>query len=392
MFGDEGRPQHHEDLSVEGLETLRRRRSVKWHSYPDDVLPLTVAEMDFALAPAISATLHEAVDRSDSGYAMPTPGLGQALSGFASRRWGWDFDPAAVTAVTDVGVGVVELLRVLTGPGDVVAFSPPIYPPFFDWVVEAGAQTREVPLLRDGGWRLDLVALERAFADHPAVYVLCNPHNPVGRVHDSEELAALVRLARIYQVTIVSDEIHAPLVLSGATYTPLLSVPGAADVAVSVMSPSKAWNLAGLKCAAVIATTPGMQAVVDRFPPDARWRTGHLGVLASVAAYADSEAWLDQLLGTLDGRRRLLAELLRERLPSIRWHPPEATYLAWLDCSAIGADDRAREIFLDRGRVALEPGLRFGAAGAGYARLNFGTSAEILDQATTRMAAAIMGS
>jgi cystathionine beta-lyase len=375
------------ELSVDPLEVLRQRRSAKWQTYPADVLPLTVAEMDFALATPIADALREAVERSDVGYAMAVPQLGRALAGFAGRRWNWDLDPASVTAVTDVGVGVVELLRVLTRPGDAVAISPPVYPPFFDWVAEAGARLVEVPLACDpAGWRLDLAALEAAFATHPAAYVLCNPHNPVGRVHSADELAALVRLARIYRVALVSDEIHGPLVLPGATFTPLLTVPGAAEVAVSVLSASKAWNLAGLKCAAVVTAAPRMAAVTDRLPPDTRWRIGHFGVISAVAAFTAGEPWLDQLLVTLDQRRLLLGDLLRQRLPMLSWHPPEATFLAWLNCAALGADDRARERFLDHGRVALEPGLRFGAAGSGYARLNFATSPDILDQATARMA------
>ena len=147
-------------LPVDPLEVLRQRRSAKWQTYPADVLPLTVAEMDFALAAPIAEALREAVERSDAGYGMAGPDLGRALAGFAASRWDWDFDPASVTAVTDVGVGVVELLRVLTRPGDAVAISPPVYPPFFDWVPEAGARLLEVPLARDAaGWRLDLAAL-----------------------------------------------------------------------------------------------------------------------------------------------------------------------------------------------------------------------------------------
>jgi cystathionine beta-lyase len=343
--------------------------------------------MDFTLAAPIAEALREAVERSDAGYAMPVPDLGQALAGFAARQWNWDLDPASVTAVTDVGVGVVELLRVLTRPGDAVAISPPVYPPFFDWVAEAGTRLLEVPLACDAaGWHLDLAALEAAFATHPAAYVLCNPHNPVGRVHSADELAALVRLARIYGVAIVSDEIHGPLVLPGATFTPLLTVPGAAGVAVSVLSASKAWNLAGLKCAAVVTAAPRMAAVTGRFPADTRWRIGHFGVISAVAAFTAGEPWLDQLLRTLDHRRLLLGDLLGQRLPMLTWHPPEATFLAWLNCTALGPDNRARERFLDHGRVALEPGLHFGAAGSGYARLNFATSPDILDQATARMA------
>jgi cysteine-S-conjugate beta-lyase len=377
-------------LPIDPLDVLRQRRSAKWRTYPPDVLPLTVAEMDVNLAPPVAEVLGEAVRRSDTGYGQAVPDLSRAVAKFAASRWNWDVDAAQVTAVTDVGVGVVELLRVLSRPGDAVAISPPVYSPFFDWVPEAAARLLEVPLAHDaGGWRLDLAALERAFAAHPAAYVLCNPHNPVGRVHTADELAALVRLARIYRVTLISDEIHAPLVLPGATFTPLLTVPGAAEVAVTVMSASKAWNLAGLKCAAVVTAAPGLAAAVDRFPPDTKWRTGHFGVLATVAAYTDGESWLDDLLVTLDQRRAQLGTLLAAHLPQVTWHPPEATFLAWLDCTAIGPDDTARQRFLDRGRVALEPGLRYGAAGAGHARLNFATSPAILDEAITRMATAL---
>jgi cystathionine beta-lyase len=377
------------DLPVAPLAELTRRRSAKWSTHPGDVLPLTVAEMDFGLAPSIKAALQAALDGDDTGYSAAVPGLGLAYARFAEARLGWTVDPEAVTAITDVGVGVVEVLRVVTRPGDAVVISPPVYPPFFDWTGEARVHLREVPLT--ASYRLDLAALERAFAEHPAAYLLCNPQNPVGRVHTADELAALVRLARIYRVTLISDEIHAPLALPGATVTPLLTVPGAAELAIAVVSASKAFNLAGLKCAAVVTAADRMAEVVRRFPPDARWRTGHLGVIASIAAFTDGDDWLDRLLATLARRRDQLTTLLAERLPQLSWAPPEATYLAWLDTSKIGPDDTARELFLDRGRVALEPGLRFGAAGAAHVRLNFGTAPEIIDEATRRMAAALAG-
>ncbi|MEV6601078.1 aminotransferase class I/II-fold pyridoxal phosphate-dependent enzyme [Actinoplanes sp. NPDC051346] len=368
-------------MIVDSLETLRRRGSAKWRTYPDDILPLFVAELDVPLAPAIADVLRAAVDASDTGYSSGGPELAAAVAGFAARRWGWDVDPGKVTPVADVGVGIVELLRVLTRAGDAVVVSPPVYPPFFHWAAEAGAQLREVPLTAD--LRLDLAGLEAAFAAHPAVYVLCNPHNPVGRVHSPDELSALVTLASRYGVTIVSDEIHGPLVLPGATFTPFLSLPGAADVGVSLVSASKAFNLAGLKCAAVV---DGTRPLAASFPPDARWRTGHFGVLASVAAFTHGDEWLDELLGFLDERRTQLGELLRTRLPWISWQPPQATYLAWLDCRGWDSPGEPAEPFLERGRVALEAGLKFGAAGAGHVRLNFGTSAAILDEATARMA------
>jgi cystathionine beta-lyase len=373
-----------EVMFTDSLETLRSRRSAKWRTYAADVVPMGVAELDCSLAPPITAALRTALEAGDTGYSAAQPALGEAVAGFAERRWKWRLDPTAVTAVTDVGVGVVELLRTLTRTGDTVVISPPVYPPFFDWVPEAGAQLREVPLTT--GFRLDLPALEAAFAAHPAVYLLCNPQNPVGVVHSPDELAALVRLARRYGVTIVSDEIHAPLVLPGAEFTPLLSLPGAAPLAVSLVSASKAFNLAGLKCAAIVTADPAMAAAVERFPHDVRWRTGHLGVLATVAAFTEGDAWLDELITELDVRRTQLGEQLRDRLPQLSWQPPEATYLAWLDCRALGEDEEPRELFLSRARVGLEPGTRFGARGSGFVRLNFGTSADILNEATARMA------
>jgi cystathionine beta-lyase len=380
----------HEDVPVDGLSVLRQRRSAKWRTYPSDVLPLTVAEMDYGLAAPVADALRAAVDRSDTGYATSNSGLGDAIARFAMSRWGLDVDPGSVTAVTDVGAGVVELLRVLTSPGDTVVINTPVYPPFFDWVPESGATLVEVPLARtDAGWRLDLVALEATFATHPAVYLLCNPHNPVGRVHSPAELATVVRLAQTYDVAVISDEIHAPLMLPGATFTPLLSVPGASERSVSVLSASKAWNLAGLKCAVVVTASDAMASVVASFPPDVRWRTGHLGVIASIAAFEEGQEWLDRLLLTLGRRRSELAAMLVEELPGVVWHPAEATYLAWLDCRSLGIEGQPRDLFLDRGRVALEPGLRFGLPGEGHVRLNFATSAEILKDAVARMAGSL---
>ncbi|MBL7256785.1 MalY/PatB family protein [Paractinoplanes lichenicola] len=374
------------ELVVPPLAELRLRRSVKWRAFPEDVLPLFVAEMDYEPAPPVSEVLRAAVTRGDLGYYAPGPELGKAFAGFAGRHWGWEVDPARVSPVTDVGVGVVEVLRQLIRHGEPVAISPPVYPPFFDWVPEAGGRVLEVPL-RDN--RLDLAALEAAFATHPAAYVLCNPQNPVGRVHTADELAELARLARLYRVPIISDEIHAALVLPGATFTPMLTVPGAAEIAIAVVSASKAFNLAGLKCAALVTASPAMARVVDGLVVEVGERTGHLGALAGVAAFTDGDPWLASLIGTLAARREQLGALLAAELPALSWIPPEATFLAWLDASALGRDAQPRDHFLHEGRVALEPGPRFGAAGSGYVRLNYATSPEILAEAVRRMSAAV---
>jgi cystathionine beta-lyase len=375
-------------VTVDDLAKLRNRRSAKWRAFPGDILPLTVAEMDFALAPAIKQVLAEAVERSDTGYAAFGE-LGPALAAFAESRWGWQVDPDAVAMATDVSTACVELLHLLCRTDETVAISPPVYSPFFDWIAEAGARLLEAPLRQDGAgaWRLDLDALADAFASRPAAYILCNPHNPVGRVHTPDELAQVVRLAHTHGVVVISDEIHAPLTLPGASFTPFLSVAGAAEVGISLISASKAWNLAGLKCAGIVAASPTMRALVERRSADTKWRVGHFGTLATVMAFTAAVDWLDNLLASLDQRRRQLGELLRDELPDITWVPPEATYLAWLDCRAYGTGTQPRERFLREARVALEPGPDFGAQGSGWVRLNFGTSKRIIEEAARRMAA-----
>jgi cystathionine beta-lyase len=379
-----------EQLPVEALDVLRRRRSAKWRTYPDDVLPLALAEMDFAVAPEVSSVLREAVDRSDLGYASPQPGLGEAFSGFATRRWAWDVQPSWVTAVTDVGLGVVELLRLFVKSGDAVVVNPPVYPPFFSWPREVKARRIEVPLvLGNDGYHLDLPLLERAFVKRPAVYILCSPHNPVGRVHRMDELEVVVELALKYGVKIISDEIFGPLSLPGATFTPLLKVRGADEVAISVLSASKAFNIAGLKCAVIVTGSATMASVLERLPREISWRAGHLGVIASMAAFAEGDNWLDRLLFTLDARRTLLDSLIRERIPAVTWRLPEAGYLAWLNCIRFTNEQDPNKIFLTRGRVALDSGELYGTGGGGHVRLNFATSAKILDQATAAMAVAM---
>ncbi|KUJ69687.1 aspartate aminotransferase [Streptomyces albus subsp. albus] len=376
-------------LPIPPLAELRRRRSAKWRTFPDDVLPLPVAELDFPLAEPIARALHEAVDRSDTGYAAPTRELADAVRGYARRTWDWRFDAEDVRTVADVGIGIVEILRRIVSPGDRVVISPPVYEPFSWWIREVGAQVVEAPLAAGPqGWRLDLDALERAFADHATAYVLCNPHNPMGLVHSREDLVALARLADAYGVLVLSDEIHAPLVLPGAEFVPFLSVsPEARRWGFAFHSASKGWNLAGLKAAVVITADPAPRRCVDRLSPHSLFRTGHFGVLATVAAFNEGDPWLAEVLEVLDHNRRLLGELLAERLPEVGYRHPRAGFLAWLDFRALGwGDDPAAHILSEAG-VALNAGHRYGRAGLGWARLNFGCAPETLTEAVTRIAA-----
>jgi cystathionine beta-lyase len=371
------------------LDLLRRRTSAKW-TVPPDVLPAWVAELDVPLSEPIRQALLEAIELGDTGYAEPD-GLPAAFAEFAGPRLGWTVDPGQVFIIPDVMVGVAEILRVGTPAGAGVVINPPVYPPFFDTIEEAGRTVVEVPLARSSaGWELDLDGLAAAFRGGARAYLLCSPHNPTGRVWAAAELQQIAELAARYDVLVLSDEIHAPLTLAGARHTPYLALGGTApEHGIVFSSASKAWNLPGLKCAVAVTAAAQTRALLKRLPAEVPARAGIFGVRAGVAAFGDNGPWLDALLVHLDRNRRLLAGLLAERLPEIRYRPPEASYLAWLDCTGldIGADPAG--VFLDRGRVALQRGLDFGAPGAGFARLNIGTSLALMTEAVDRMAAAV---
>lgn len=372
------------------LSTLRKRSSSKWRTYGDDVLPLFVAETDFELAPAIRASLEGAIQRGDTGYTPPNPGLRDAFTGFAARRYGWELDPSGIRSTGDVMMGVVELLRATIEPGDRVIITPPVYPPFSMCIPEAGGIVESVPLLDTGeAWELDLDGIDAALAAGARAVLLCNPHNPTGTVHSRDALARLAEIARRHDAVVVSDEIHAPLGHPGQVVTPFLDASeDAREVGYAVTSASKAFNLAGLKCALMIAASDGTRAVVRGLFPEIEWRTGLFGAIASVAAFApESDDWLDSLLLTLDRNRRLIADLLTEQLPEAHYRIPDAGFLAWIDLRAYGwGDDPARAI-LKGTKVALHHGPLFGAEGVGFTRLNFGCAPEVLTEAIGRIGA-----
>ena len=376
-----------DDVSI---AELRRRRSYKWNAFPSDVLPAFVAEMDFPLAQAVSKAIVDAINQDDCGYALPSLELTQALQSF-TNRFSWDLHASKVALIPDVMVGITELLRVAVEPGAGVVINTPVYPPFFTHIAQAGCLVVEAPLAHtDRGYELDLDAVEDAFQSGARVYLLCNPHNPTGRVFSRQELLRIAELAERYDIVVLADEIHAPLVLPGARHTPFLSLgEQAANHGLALVSSSKAWNTPGLKCAQVIAASQPMRAVVDRLPEGVTFQVGNLGVYASIAAYRDSVGWLDDLLQVLDRNRVLMGELLAERLPGVRYQAPEGGYLAWLDCRALDLPEEPVDFFLNQGRVALGPGPKFGKQGQGYVRVTMGTSAGILTEIVDRMRAAV---
>lgn len=372
------------------IDVLRRRTSTKWRTYPGDVIPMFVAETDFPLAPRITEVLAEAVAIGDTGYTPPDPGIRAAFAGFAERRFGWQVDPARIRTTADVMMGVVEILRAVTIPGDRVVTTPPVYPPFAMCTEEAGCLVEPVPLTDTGsGWELDLAGIEAALAGGARAVLLCNPHNPTGTVHSAASLSALAEIAARHGAVVISDEIHAPLVHGDGVYTPFLAAsPAAAEVGYAVTSASKAYNLAGLKCALMVTAADGPAAVLRGLSDEVEWRTGLFGANAGVAAFDPaSDAWLDSLRVTLDGNRRLLADFLAAHLPEAVYRVPDAGYLAWIDLSAYGWGDDPASYLRRAAKVALHHGPLFGPQGVGFARLNFGCAPELLTEAIERIGA-----
>ncbi|MGA8986410.1 MalY/PatB family protein [Aeromicrobium sp.] len=366
------------------LDELRRRTSIKWRGHAADVLPLWVAEMDTRPADPIVRAVTLAMVDGDTGYPSGS-GYAEAYASFAHDRWGWDgVDVERTALVADVMTGMVEAIALVSEPGDPVVLNPPVYPPFFEFVKHARREVVEAPLGTDG--RLDLATIEAAFiragrGGRPVTYLLCNPHNPTATIHTAEELAGVAQLAAAHGVRVVVDEIHGPV--AAEEFIPYLSVPGAAD-AFSLVSASKAWNLAGLKAALLVA---GPDAATDlaRVPDVVSHGPSHLAAIAHTAAFREGRPWLDGLQSDLADNRAQLTELLATHLPAARWGGCRGMFLAWIDCRALGLGDDPAQVFLDRGRVAVNSGLPFGTGGAGHVRLNYGTTPEILADAVERM-------
>jgi len=339
------------------------------------VLPAFVAEMDFALADPIKAALHAAIERDDLGYIGPIDGLLSEFCGFMERRLGWTVDPDDVTLITDVMVGVEELLLELTAPGDGVIINPPVYPPYFTDIPHSRRRIVSVPLLTDGA--LDVDGIGAAFAAGARALLLCNPHNPTGRVPTRDELTAIAAAADEHGAWVISDEIHGPLVLPGQEFVPWLTVSSRGG---AVTSASKAFNLAGLKLAMIVSSSM-------RLAPGLRYRAGYLGTIAAEAAFRDGDEWLDATLATIAANHARLPSLLPAGV-SVAVEA-QASFLTWLDCREAGLGDDPAAVFLDRGRVALVSGPTFGPQGVGFARLNVGTTPELVEEAVTRLAAAL---
>jgi cystathionine beta-lyase len=380
-------------ITVPSLADLQTHRSEKWRGFTHDILPLPVAEMDFPVAEPIRQILSEMIAVSDLGYLGPIPELGTSFAGFANRRWNWSVNPQYVRAATDVGVAVVELLRIFTKPGDKVLFSSPIYQNFYTWMRETKVEMVDVPLnvdpsASDGtGWSHDWAGIEAAYKDGIIVHLLCSPHNPLGKVYTREDLLRITALAKRYNVIVISDEIHAPLTFKEAEFIPFLSISeDAASIGVAISAASKGWNIAGLKCAIIISQSEKMHEKLNELPPALHYRSSLLGAFATVAAFEKGEAWLDEALDILDQNRKLIANLISSRVPAIGYHLPQASYLAWLDMSKLNLGEDPGLALIERAKVAFNSGHIYGPLGKDYVRLNFATSPAIITEAIERIA------
>ncbi len=372
------------------------RSSLKWTRYPEGVLPLFVAEMDYPVSEKVRAAIIDRVEQSDLGYIDSAGPLAETFATFAEERWGWKVDPATVRVATDVSVGIVENLRFGVERGSSVVVTSPVYAPFFELVDEARLEVLDVPMLETlEGWRLDLDGIEQAFLGGARAMLLCNPHNPLGLPHnplglphDRETLAALAMLAARYDVLVISDEVHAPLTHHGAVFVPFATVADEVGArAVTVTSASKGWNMAGMKCAIMIASDERSRVLLEGLPQEVASRASILGLHANVAAYGDTD-WLDATISRIMRNDELLAGLLHRRLPLVRYRRPTATYLGWLDFRDLGFGMDPAERVLPDARVALNSGPTFGAGGRGHARINLACDPALLVEAVERMAGA----
>ena len=381
-------------------DELRARFTRKWTQFEPDVLPLFIAESDFPTAPAVKKVILDYTERECFGYspAANAVGLGEAVADFHDARYGWRPDAKKVFWIGDVVRGLLLGIQYFTRPDSPVVVPLPAYPPFLELPETAGRERIDVGIspangdLKEGEKpRLDLEAIEKAFAEGAGSILLANPFNPLGYVFDEEHLSELVALADKYDARILSDEIHAPLVYEGQH----ISIAGlsetAARVTMTVTATSKAWNFAGLKCAQIIFSNDKDVEIWNSLPHVAQDGVGTLGIIAAEAAYRDGISHLEEEVDYLRETRDWLVEELPKRIPGIITSRPDSTYLMWLDFrnTAIGDKEYPAAWLIQHARVAFNEGLTFGDIGAGQARLNFATSREILEEAIDRVATAI---
>jgi cystathionine beta-lyase len=363
----------------------------KWDACDEDVLPLPVADMDFVSAEPVLRALHERVDHGVFGYTLPPAALYEVIQSRLKALYGWEVSAEEVLFMPGVVPGFNMACRAVGEPGDGVLVQPPVYYPFLSAPGNAGRVLQCAELtLRGERYEIDLDAFEAAIDARTRLFILCNPHNPVGRVFERDELERLAEICLRHDVVICSDEIHCDLVFSGHRHLPIAALdPEVAARTITLMAPSKTFNIAGLHCSFAVIQDEGLRERYKAACAGVAHGVDLLGYTAALAAYSEGRAWLDQVLAYLEANRDYLRAYVAEHLPGVRMIVPEGTYLAWLDCREAGIEGKPGAFFLQEARVALSEGAAFGSGGEGYVRLNFACPRSTLVEALERMREAL---
>ena len=376
------------------LERVRNRPGIKWERHGSDVLAAWVADMDVEVPDFIKEAVVARINEGGLGYGFydePIPVL-EAFKSRMSHAFDWNVETSDVLRVHDVIQGLEWVLDTLTPPGSGIVLQTPVYPPFYSRVEGTGRTWVANPLMEpEDGWALDVDPLDQvAERDDVSALLLCHPHNPCGYVMTSTDLVQIIEIADRHDLVVISDEIHCDLVYSPHEHIPAASVSElAAQRTVTLTAATKTFNMAGLRMAFVHSSSQQYLPQLKEIRPRMIGGINGLGQVATVAGWEQGDAWIAELVEGLDHNRHLLGELLSEHLPQVRYRPPEATYLAWLDCRELDLGEDPAETFLSRGKVVLNSGLDFGVEGAGHVRLNFATSPEMLTMIVERMASAV---
>jgi cystathionine beta-lyase len=378
-------------------ERIDRRSSDsgKWNYYEEGVIPMWVADMDFVSPEPVVRALRGRAEHGIFGYPISasekpedTTEMRSLLAERLERRYGWQVQPEEIVYIPGVVNGFNLACHALAEERGGVLVQPPVYHPMLHAPENAGLQRQEAPLIRqvDGRYTIDFDAFESAIDDHTRLFILCNPHNPVGRVYRPEELYRLAEICLRKGVVICSDEIHCDLLYAGQKHTPIASLdPEVARNTITLMAPTKAFNLPGLQFAFAVIPDPALRA---RYMGSGKGLLGWINLMgwtAAKAAYENGQDWLDQLLSYLEGNRDYLLSYVGDNLPGIHMVKPEGTYLAWLDCRDLNIEGKLDEFFLKNARVAIADGAMFGQGGEGFARLNYGCPRSVLEEALERI-------
>ena len=379
-------------MNFDQIIDRRASDSIKWNVYGNEILPMWIADMDFRSPEPVIKALHERIDHGIFGYGCPPEGLKQAIITHLVETQHWSIEEEEISFISGVVTGFNHAIYSLTSPGDKVMIQTPVYPPFLVAPKLAGRECVHNNLIRqsNGRYEIDYDDFETKCADGVKLFILCNPHNPVGRVFTKDELSKMAEICLRYGVKICSDEIHSDLIFSGNHHIPIASLsPEVAQNSVTYFAPSKTFNIAGFSTSVYVAKDEEMHKTLSN---SMKMLLGHpniLGLHAAYAAYQYGRPWLQELLKYLESNRDYLYERVQNDLPGVDMWSPEGTFLGWLDCRELDLECSAHTFFLEQAKVGLNAGGDFGDSGKGFVRLNFGCPRALLSQALDQMQEAI---